>query len=280
MTDSASSLRNEHFISAPDLAQLIQSSRPPVLLDVRDQNGVPDGRPAYLAGHLPGAVYVDLPTQLQDQPHGFSGGRPLPEVADLQANARTWGIHDGDSVVVYDDAFGTKAGRAWFVLRWAGIQDVRLLDGAYRAWVDGGYPISTQVPTPASGDVTLSAGHLPTLEADDAAEHAARGTLFDARGASQYHAGHIPGARLAATSGNLTEAGLLKDEAALRQRFTELGIDVATPIGVYCGGGVAAAHELAVLTSLGIPATLYVGSFSAWSSDPSRPVEVSEPAVR
>ena len=107
-------------------------------------------------------------------------------------------------------------------------------------------------------------------------EYAARGELYDARGRGQYAAGHIPGASAAPTTENLDEAGLLQDEQALRDRFAALGIDGSQPAGVYCGGGVAGAHELAVLASLGLPAALFVGSFSAWSSDPARPVETGE----
>lgn len=275
----AETLRAEHFVTARELATLLAGPRPPVVLDVRNQNGIPDGRPEYQAGHIPGAVYVDLPTELQGPPEGFSGARPLPPIERLQERARAWGIRQDDPVVVYDNVSGTKAGRAWFVLRWAGIASVRILDGGYRAWA-GGFPASTAEPAPAPGDVVLSPGHLDVLDADGAAAFAARGELYDARSRTQYagaadqpRSGHIPGAIAAPTQENLTEGGLLKDEQLLRERFAALGIDGSHPVGVYCGGGVAGAHELAVLASLGLPATLFVGSFSAWSSDPGREVE-------
>jgi thiosulfate/3-mercaptopyruvate sulfurtransferase len=265
--------RSAHFISAAELATWLAGHRPPVVLDVRNANDAPAGRPEYDAGHIPGAVYVDLPTELQDTPGGTRGARPLPPVEELQERARAWGISAGQPVVVYDNVAGTKAGRAWFVLRWAGIASVRLLDGGYRAWADGGYPVSTVAPAPARGDVVLSPGHLGVLDADEAAALAARGELYDARGRGQFAAGHIPAAIAAPTTGNLTPDGLLKDEESLRARFVGLGIDGSRPVGVYCGGGVAGAHELAVLASLGIPASLFVGSFSAWSADPAREVE-------
>jgi len=269
----SSSARSAHFISASELASQLASRRPPVVLDVRNANGVPDGRPEYQAGHVPGAVYVDLPTELQDVPGGTRGARPLPPVEQLQQRARAWGINAGQPVVVYDNVAGTKAGRAWFVLRWAGIASVRLLDGGYRAWADGGHPVSTAEPAPAPGDVVLTPGHLGVLDADEAAALAARGELYDARGRGQFAVGHIPAAIAAPTSENLTADGLLKDEESLRERFAALGIDGSRPVGVYCGGGVAGAHELAVLASLGIRASLFVGSFSAWSADPARAVE-------
>jgi thiosulfate/3-mercaptopyruvate sulfurtransferase len=153
---------------------------------------------------------------------------------------------------------------------------VRLLDGGYQAWIAAGQPVSTAEPEPEPGDVVLSPGHLPVLDADEAAALAARGQLYDARGQGQFAAGRIPGAVAAPTTESLTAGGLLRDEPALRDRFAALGIDGSKPVGVYCGGGVAGAHELAVLASLGLPAALFVGSFSAWSADPARPVETGD----
>jgi thiosulfate/3-mercaptopyruvate sulfurtransferase len=276
------SRRAGYFVGASELSALLAAEKPPVLLDVRNANGVPDGRPDYEAGHIPGAVYVDLPTELVGPRNDRSGAGPLPLVADLQASARRWGISNGDSVVVYDNVAGTKAGRAWFVLRWAGIEDVRLLDGGYAAWQAAGYETSTKEPDPQPGDVDLSTGYLPVLDADAAARLARSGVLLDARGYAQYRGsveggvrigGHIPGAISAATQENLGADGLLLDEEQLRARFAALGVDGSKAVGLYCGSGVAAAHELAVLSSLGLPASLYVGSFTEWSSDPARPVE-------
>lgn len=264
--------RSAHFVSVDELVRLLDGDRPPVVLDVRNANGRDDGRDEYAAGHIPGAVYVDLPTQLQGRPSGLSGKRPLPDIAQLEADARSWGINTGDAVVVYDNVAGTKAGRAYWVLRWAGLTDVRLLDGGYAAWVAAGAPVSVEIPRPTPGNVTLSPGHLPVLDADGAAEYAAAGRLFDARGAAQYAAGHVPGAVSAPTRDNLDESGLLLAEEVLRKRFADLGIDGSQPVGLYCGGGVAAAHQVAVLHTLGIEAALFVGSFSAWSADPARPI--------
>ncbi len=273
MTPVASSARSAHFITVSELANELAGDRPPVVLDVRNANNEPAGRPEYQAGHVPGAVYVDLPTELQDLPGGTRGARPLPPVEQLQSHARAWGISAGQPVVVYDNVAGTKAGRAWFTLRWAGIASVRLLDGGYAAWAGAGYPVSTDEPAPEPGDVVLAPGHLPVLDADEAAAWAAKGELYDARGRRQFAAGHIPAAIAAPTTDNLTADGLLKDEQSLREQFAALGIDGSGPVGVYCGGGVAGAHELAVLASIGIPASLFVGSFSAWSADPARAVE-------
>jgi len=280
---SANSQRAKYFVEASDLAELLQGPLPPIVLDVRNENGVADGRPRYAAGHIPTAVYVDLPSELVGPRDHRSGAGPLPDITDLQAQARAWGISNGDAVVVYDNVFGTKAGRAWLVLRWAGIDDVRILNGGYAAWLEGGYEVSAKEPRVAPGDVSLSPNHLPVIDADGAAALARDGVLLDARGGEQFRGssadgrhlgGHIPGAVSAPTSDNLDERGLLLDEGELRRRFEALGVNGSRRTGVYCGSGVAAAHEVAVLASLGVMASIYVGSFTAWSSDPARPVSI------
>jgi thiosulfate/3-mercaptopyruvate sulfurtransferase len=270
---STTSLRGQYFVSADELDGLFRSGSPPVVLDVRNQNGVPDGRPEYEKGHVPGAVYVDLRRELCGARDGRGAGCPLPAITDLQESARSWGVDNGDPVVVYDNVYGTKAGRAWFVLRWAGVSDVRLLDGGYAAWVAGGYPVSTEEPVVEAGDVVLAGGRLPVIDAGGAAECGEAGILLDARGYEQYAGnGHIPGAVAAPTRDNLDADGFLLTEKELRQRFARLGVDGSRPVGLYCGSGVAAAHEFAVLASLGMASSLYVGSFSEWSADPDRPV--------
>jgi thiosulfate/3-mercaptopyruvate sulfurtransferase len=278
---STRSQRAQYFVDAEELNDLIHALTPPIVLDVRNENGVPDGRPEYMVGHIPSAVYVDLPRELVGRRDDRRGAGPLPDVEELEARARAWGISSGDAVVVYDNVFGTKAARAWLVLQWAGVDDVRILNGGYAAWRDGGYQVTIDEPHVEPGDVRLSPAHVGLLDANEAAIVARDGSLLDARGAEQFRGsivdgrregGHIPGAILAPTRDNLDERGLLLDEQELRRRFHALGVDDSKPIGVYCGSGVAAAHELAVLKSLGLNARIYVGSFSAWSSDPERPV--------
>src|SRR6185312_2015404 len=127
------------------------------------------------------------------------------------------------------------------------------------AWVAAGHGVVTSASAPTPGTVTLTAGHLRELTADEAAEYAAAGRLFDARGAAGYAAGHIPGSVSAPTRDTLDADGRLKDADTLRRHFADLGIDGSQPVGLYCGGGVAAAHEAAVLQSLGIEAALFVG---------------------
>jgi thiosulfate/3-mercaptopyruvate sulfurtransferase len=268
--------------TALELDSLLRSAAPPVVLDVRWALGDPHGRDHYRAGHIPAAVYADLDTELAAPPTPEGGRHPLPGVASLQAAARRWGISAGRPVVVYDNNGNTAAARAWWLLRWAGVEDVTLLDGALAGWQSAGLRLEAgdPVPAPQPGDITLSPGRLPVLDADEAAGLARKGLLLDARAAERYRgetepvdprAGHIPGAVSAPTGDNLTAAGTFLPAAELRARFTEFGADPATPVGVYCGSGVTAAHQIAALAIAGIDAALFPGSWSAWSADPARP---------
>lgn len=268
-------------LGAAELHAALASDEPPLVLDVRWALGAPDGRAHHRAGHVPTAVYVDLDTELAAPPSAAAGRHPLPDPADLQAAARRWGLRDGQPVVAYDDAGGLAAARAWWLLRWAGVARVQLLDGALAAWRSAGLPLHTGDPAPRPrGDVRLSPGHLPTLTADEAADVARAGLLLDARAAERYRgerepvdprAGHVPGAVCAPTTDNLDASGAFRPAATLTERFAALGVPRATTVGVYCGSGVTAAHQIAALAVAGFPAALYPGSWSAWSADPERP---------
>ncbi|MFC9790162.1 sulfurtransferase [Rhodococcus sp. NPDC127528] len=264
-----------------DLAERLGSARPPVLLDVRWALGDPDGRAHYERAHIPGAVYVDLESELAAPPDPQRGRHPLPATAALQESARRWGIRDGDSVVVYDATGNTAAARAWWLLRWSGVADVRMLDGGVAAWTAAGLAVeSGSGRVPDRGDVLLGEGHLPVIEIDDAADWPRGGVLLDARAGERYRgevepvdprAGHIPGAVSAPTTDNLDDSGRFVDVEALRRRFAALGVPRSTPVAVYCGSGVSATHEIAALAVAGFEAALYPGSWSQWSNDPQRP---------
>lgn len=279
------SLRAHHLLSAQQLDEELKASDAPVILDVRFVLDGPEGKPAYLAGHIPSARYVDLPTDLASPATPLSGRRPLPDLHALQATLRRLGFRRLDQpVVLYDDRQGLSAARGWWVLRWAGFTNVRLLDGGLRAWRDAGLPLVPGNVSVTPGDIVLKGGQLPLLDADAAAALARRGVLVDARPAAAYtgesrqadepRAGHIPGAINLPTSANLAADGTFLQADALRARFEPAGISAAAEVGVYCGGGVTAAHEILALASIGIPAALYVGSWSAWSHDLERPIAV------
>jgi thiosulfate/3-mercaptopyruvate sulfurtransferase len=273
------------ILSASDLASELTGPHPPVLLDVRWQltaakaSGEPpyDGRAAYEAGHLPGAVFVDLDRELASAP-GAGGRHPLPDLSRFGAAMRRAGVSSRTPVVVYDGGQGWAAARAWWLLRWTGHPDVRVLDGGLPAW-EG--PLEKTVPAPEEGDFTPEPGGLGLLDADAAAALARSGVLLDARAGERYRgevepidpvAGHIPGAVSAPTTENVGADGCFLPAEELRDRFKRFGVSEGSRVGVYCGSGVSAAHQVLALAVAGIPAELYVGSWSEWSSDPERPV--------
>lgn len=262
------------------LAVRLEQADPPHLLDVRWSLGGPPGQADYDAGHIPGAVFCDLETVLAAPP-GDGGRHPLPAPGALRAALRALGLREGRSVVVYDAGDSVAAARGWWVLRWAGIEDVRVLDGGYAAWVAADRPVSEEPPETELGDVEVRPGAMPLLDADGAAAVAEVGVLLDARAGERYRgevepvdpiAGHIPGAVSAPTAANVGADGRFRPTAELAERFGELGAEPGTPVGVYCGSGVSAAHEVLALELVDVPASLYVGSWSDWVSDPSRPV--------
>ncbi|GAA4820188.1 sulfurtransferase [Streptomyces ziwulingensis] len=273
------------IISATELASDLAGPRPPVLLDVRWQLSVAktagepvfDGRAEYASGHLPGAVHIDLDRELAAAP-GAGGRHPLPGLAEFGAAMRRAGVSAGRPVVTYDGGQGWAAARAWWLLRWTGHPDVRVLDGGLPAWPG---PLSTDEPSPAPGDFEPVPGATGLLDADGAAALARSGLLLDARAGERYRGevepidpvgGHIPGAVSAPTARNTAPDGRFLPAGELQARFKELGAGGDTEVGVYCGSGVSAAHEVLALTVAGIPAALYAGSWSEWSADPRRPV--------
>lgn len=279
--DGGGLVNDSPLITVAELADLLAVDAPPTLLDVRWRLGGPPGVDTYRAGHLPGAVYVDLDTQLAGPP-GVGGRHPMPAAADFAAAMRAAGVKGAGFVVVYDDGDSTAAARAWWLLRNFSYDRVRVLDGGFRAWQAAGEMVSTQDVTPVAGDFVAEPGHMPLLDADAAAEAARSGVLLDARASGRYRgetepvdtvAGHIPGALSAPTTENVTPEGFFRPAAELRARFGNLGLYAGdSGVGVYCGSGVTAAHEVLALELAGIPAALYVGSWSNWIADPDRPV--------
>ncbi|MYR72945.1 MULTISPECIES: sulfurtransferase [unclassified Streptomyces] len=264
-------------ITVTECVSELAGARPPVLLDVRWQLGGPHGRTDYDAGHLPGAVFVDLDAELAGPP-GAGGRHPLPDPEVFGAVMRRAGVSRDVPVVVYDGGQGWAAARAWWLLRWAGHPDVRVLDGGLAAWTGD---LSTKVPEPDEGDFRPEPGGLPLLDADGAAALADSGLLLDARAAERYRGdvepidrvgGHIPGAVSAPTTGNVTEDGRFLPAETIAARFAGLGAGPGSEVGVYCGSGVSGAHEVLALEIAGHRAALYAGSWSEWSSDASRPV--------
>jgi thiosulfate/3-mercaptopyruvate sulfurtransferase len=228
------------------------------------------GRAAYEAGHVPGAVFVDL-----EAISGHEAGRgrhPLPEAGVFEAAMRAAGVGGETAVVVYDDAGGAVAARLWWLLRYFGHERAAVLDGGIRAWPG---ELSTRAERPDAGD--FAAGrprHELKVEYEDVRRLPASALLIDVRAGERYRgetepvdpvAGHIPGARNAPAAGTLDGQQRFRPPDELRRRYEELGAGAGRDVVVYCGSGVNACHGLLAMELAGLTgARLYPGSWSEW----------------
>jgi thiosulfate/3-mercaptopyruvate sulfurtransferase len=236
------------------------------------------GRDAYLAGHIPSAVFVDL-----DAVTGKGPGRhPLPTRQQFQDEMRRAGVSASSRVVVYDDAGGSIAARLWFLLGWFGHGQQAVLDSGLQGW---GQPLETAVPFVRPGDFKARAPKRSRImdfdqvkrlsEAINRRARAGSRVLIDARVRERYRGekepidpkkGHIPGAVSAPWIDNLDAEARFKSPEELRRRFEGLGVDGTNGAVVYCGSGVNACHDLLALEVAGITdVRLYEGSWSDWS---------------
>jgi thiosulfate/3-mercaptopyruvate sulfurtransferase len=270
------------LITATEL--LADRTHAATLLDVRWQLAGPPGREEYERGHIPGAAYVDLDTELA-APAGPGGRHPLPEKTAFQSAMRRAGVAAGHPVVVYDGATSLAAARAWWLLRYFGHRDVRVLDGGFAAWVERGGEIETDHPTPAPGDFLATPGGLPVVDADAAAVIAGAGILLDVRTPERFRgehepidpvAGHIPGARNLPDAELLDPAGHFRTRDELRAEFGARGVHEGIEVATYCGSGITAAHAVLALQLAGFDGALYPGSWSEWITDPTHPVATGD----
>lgn len=276
------SSRSDVLISVNDLPDAVNAGAQ--LLDVRWRLGEPHGAgyQRFLDGHLPPARFLDLEQVLTGPTDDPTLGRhPLPDVQRLADGLSAQGIDPAREIIVYDEPGSFAAGRAWWVLSWAGLK-VRVLDGGVKAWLAADAFLRQGEPAPVEPTtVHLEVGHRPTLSADELADF--DGIVVDVRAAERYRgevepidpkAGHIPGAINRPVGALWDENGLLPEPDALLDAL-DLPAEVyagTRPIAVYCGSGVSAAQSLLALASLGVDAKLYPPSWSGWSADPARPV--------
>jgi thiosulfate/3-mercaptopyruvate sulfurtransferase len=247
------------------------------------------GREAWRRGHVQGAVFLDVDSDLSDPggaPGAPRGRHPWPAADVVAAAMSRAGIGDATRVVAYDDAAGGIAARAWYVLRAFGHDAVAVLDGGIVKWTAEGRPLETREPNIAPARFTPRP--RPELLADKAelADPTGERLLLDARARERYRGdlepidprpGHIPGARSAPFSENLTggEAPVFRSPEELRRHYAGLGCEERKPV-VYCGSGVTACHDLLALELAGLRGRLYAGSWSEWSSDPSLPAATGD----
>jgi len=276
--------RPDALLAAADLPSMTPYAR---ILDVRYALGRSDGHAQYLAGHVPGAVYVDLDTELADPVGDGSRGRhPLPDPERFVVAMRRSGVTREQTVVVYDDWQGAAATRAWWLLTYFGHPDVRVLDGGWKGYLATGGPVDAGEVLPAPGDFVGTPGHLPVVDAEGAERLAREGLLVDVRAPERFRgeiepldpvAGHIPGA----VNVPFVEANLETGEGRptsfrsrddLRAFYERAGVRADGEVGVYCGSGVTATHTVFALRRTGVTAVLYPGSWSEWVTDRTRPV--------
>ena len=271
------------LIAADELLAALARQPSPVLLDCDFALTDPAaGERAWRAGHLPGALYVHLDRDLSGAKSGRNGRHPLPDRDVFAERVGQWGIGPESEVVVYDGQGGAFAARAWWLLRWLGHENVRLLDGGRAAFVAAGGTLVDTPPTVAPRPPYPP--RPPAMPAVDAATLLAtlgQATVLDARAAERYRgevepldpvAGRIPGARHRFLQDNLLPDGRFKTAERLRAEFEALGVAPAEVVH-QCGSGVAACHNLLAMEQAGLTGSrLYPGSWSEWCADPSRPV--------
>lgn len=269
------------LVSVDDLAAELAAGLPVRLLDVRWRLDRTEGRPDYLSGHLPGAVYVDLERELARPGRPEQGRHPLPARADLEAAVRRWGVQPGDRLVAYDDNDGVAAARAWWLLRRHGL-DVRVLDGGFRAWIASGRRLERSDRAATSGLIRLGEARGGWADIDEAAVAPRRGVLLDVRAPQHYRgqvagldpvAGHIPGAINLPTVTHIGPNGLLRGAEEIRAALATVGIARDTEVVVTCSSGIASAHTALAFAVADYPRVrVFAGSWSQWSRDRGRPV--------
>lgn len=258
-----------------------------VIWDVRwSATDATQNHEAYRRGHIPGAVYVSMTSHLAGHGPPAAGRHPLPDPAKFTESVRMLGLNDGDTVVVYDAVASAAAARAWWLLRYAGMTNVYVLDGGIDAWRQADLPLQAGEVLPRIGSAYLSWGKMPTIDTEEVPAFAhENGVLLDARAYERYTgetepidpvAGHIPSA-ISAPGGQLTdEAGHFYPAEQLREYFARYGATPDAAVAAYCGSGVTASKTVLGLTMAGLDAALYPGSWSAWSSSRERPIATGQ----
>jgi thiosulfate/3-mercaptopyruvate sulfurtransferase len=276
------------LISAEALLHLLTAGPVPVILDTSFELGsLSAGETAFLAGHLPGALYAhladDLSGPLSAEGPQVGGRHPLPTREHFALTVGRWGIRPQTPVVIYDNQGASYAGRAWWMLRWLGHTQVAVLDGGLAAWIalGGGLESGPGTQAGAAPAYPLDVPAMPTVDAQALLSRPGDFCVLDARAGERFRgevepldpqAGHIPGARNRFFKDNLVPDGRFRPADELREVFLALGQDPSRIVH-QCGSGVTACHNLLAMEIAGLPgASLYPGSWSEWCADPRKPI--------
>ncbi len=273
-------------ISADELNEIVNNDNVRVFdcrFSLKDPQG---GLKSYQSGHLPNAQFADMDTQLSSAMTSTSGRHPLPDENVFLNQLRTWGIDNNTQVIAYDDISGAFAARLWWMMRWMGHEKVAVLNGGMQKWTEGGYALTKDPVEFAAADFSGQANSdwLMDIDSVQTKLEANEITLIDARAADRFTGkdqktdpvpGHIPGANNLPFGGNLTKEGLLQTPEVINDRFASVIQDQPLENVInMCGSGVTACHNLLAQAVAGMPPTkIFIGSWSQWIKDPSRPVE-------
>ena len=223
--------------------------------------------------HIHGAVYGQIRTAFAGTPSAASGNLPLPPLPDLARQMAAWGAGPQTQVIVYGPS-PALAARGWWTLKWAGYDDVRLLDGGLGGWEMAGGPVAQGEAPPRSlgrtAPLELTGGHLPAISVEELEDIAAGIRIVDARDEAAFLAGCMPGAVNLPASDQWTPGRLMRTGAEIRAIFGSVGIGPGTEVAVYCGGGVLSALVFMTLAGIGAEPRLFVGSWSQWSKCSAR----------
>lgn len=257
-----------------------------VIFDCRfDLADVTKGYQLYREGHIPAAQFMDLEQDLSSAVTDVSGRHPMPDIELLKDKLGKAGVTRGTQVVVYDDCGGAMAARLWWLLRFLDHESVAVLDGGYSAWKQQG-DITTNVFLPVKtiyqANNQTNDGAMSVISSKELQHKLANLQLVDARVTQRFNgeiepidtvAGHIPGALNRPFQDNLTPAGIFKPAEQLLQEWSSL-IQVDQPVVHMCGSGATACHNLLAMAHAGLyDSVLYIGSWSEWIRDTTRPIE-------
>ena len=237
----------------------------------------------YGEAHIPGALFAHLDRDLSAPKTGKNGRHPLPDPKNFISWLGKQGLKPEDQVVCYDGGPGVMAARLWWMLRWMGHDSVAVLDGGMAKWLKEGRPVTTEVPEVAPHSYPGKAKTSLVASVALVEKKLRKAALLDARAPVRYRgeqepidpvAGRIPGAKNRFNNDNLSPEGIFKKPDVLRAEFEPILSDRnSADLIHYCGSGVAACHNALAMEIAGLTGSrVYVGSWSEWSSDPSRPI--------